>query len=100
MKLEELDPNFRTVKTDDNGFVFHEIRSGKFQIEGFPFLEENKGSFFRLPLSKKTLFTDDLNYRAAFTAGNCVRFTTNADQIILRGETQFSDDYEIGRAHV
>ncbi len=94
MKLEELDPNFRTVKTDDNGFVFHEIRSGKFQIEGFPFLEENKGSFFRLPLSKKTLFTDDLNYRAAFTAGNCVRFTTNADQIILRGETQFSDDYE------
>ena len=94
MRIEELDPNFKVMKTDDNGFVFHEVRSGKFQIEGFPFLEENRGTFFRLPLSKKTLFTEELNYRAEFAAGNCVRFTTDADEIILRGEMLYSDDYE------
>lgn len=94
MRIEELDPNFKTVKTDDNGFVFHEVRSGKFQIEGFPFLEENKGDFFRLPLTKKGLFSSELNARASFAAGNCVRFTTDADELILRGETLYSNDYE------
>ena len=87
MKLTELDKNFQTLIPDEQGFVYRDVLSGTFALEGLPWHTSNKETYYRFPerLTEKEVNRGALEL-AHNTSGACIRFKTNSTEIILKAE--------------
>ncbi len=89
------DQNFCKPAFSEEGFSFYDVHCGRFQISGFPFLEENGKEFFRLPKKEVNTFRAQLEFLAYANSGGCIRFMTNSRRIALKGEVTQDADLSI-----
>ncbi len=91
----QADKNFFEPAFQEEGFSFYDIHCGRFQISGFPFLEENEKEFYRLPKQKKEQFRNELNHLAYSNSGGCIRFMTSSQHIAIKADVTLDSDIPI-----
>lgn len=93
MDICKIDKNFSAQCADENGFIFCDVKSAPFVIEGLAWYKENNGAYFRLP---QTFTKDEVNAGALglswHTAGVSVRFKSDSPEIMLRAKLSNSCD--------
>ncbi len=91
----QADQNFCKPAFSEEGFSFYDVHCGRFQISGFPFLEENNKEFFRLPRKDLNTFRTNLEWLGYANSGGCIRFMTNSKQIALKAQVTRDEDLSI-----
>ncbi len=84
IKKSDLVKASKLGKTDDDGFIYLNVTESPFVIGGIPHPDKNCGEFYRLDASKKDIYSNSNRILADCTAGGCIRFATDADQISLK----------------
>lgn len=87
------DNNFMESEFAEEGISFYDVRCGRFQISGFPYLEENEGEFLRLPKRMFDRIPENLQELARVNSGGCIRFMTNSKRIAVK--TDLSSDWDL-----
>ena len=76
--------NYTEVGADEDGFIYLDITKQPFEIGGLLHPTFNNNEFYRLDADKKDIYSDANRSLANCSAGGCVRFVTDADEISLR----------------
>ena len=71
-------------KKDEDGFIYLDVTKAPFVIGGIAHPDTNYGEFYRLDASKRDAYSNSNKILAECTAGGCIRFSTDADQISLK----------------
>lgn len=84
IKKNEMVKAGKLGKKSDDGFVYLNVTDSPFVIGGILHPDRNCGEFYRLDASKKEIYSDSNRNLAECTAGGCIRFSTDAEQISLK----------------
>ena len=91
MKIEEIDSNFAPKTIGGQEFMFVNVRSQPFSLEGFPVPSEEK--FLRLPAELEGKINDGAFWNGThYTSGGAVRFRTDSPVIAIRAKLSDSGD--------
>ena len=84
MNLSEIDPNFQLAGTVPENTVFRDVWDSPFRIYGLA--PNEKGIFCRLPAGLLPRCSESVRQLADYTAGACVRFSTDAEALTVLWE--------------
>ncbi len=91
MDLTQIDKNFAAAKVEEDGFIFFDVQQLPISLEGLPWLAENHGEYYRIPLSiTKEETSEGVLELSHKSAGVCARFRSNSKEIMIRSTLAYS----------
>ena len=89
MQEKVIDPNLEPEKLGDlEDIAFHDVREAPFRVYGV-YYEEKDGIFRRMPEEIAAQVSEKVHPLAERCAGGRVRFSTDADCIVLRASFKY-----------
>lgn len=83
-KIEELDSNFKTAVTKEEGMVFYDVALEPSLVYGLPWFDKKaEFSFCRIPPNKLDLFSEGVRELAWHTSGVRLKFRTDSPTVAL-----------------
>lgn len=91
MKIEEIDANFKLAALDGRDYVFQDVHSGAFELDGLAFWEQEH-AYCRMPVASLPEQNQGVQGLAWHTAGVQLRFRTNSQSIALKATLRHPGD--------
>jgi len=90
-RIAEIDKNFDTQSSTDIKLAYYDVKSGVFEISGFPWFCKNN-SFCRLDINSLNILSEGVQYLAWNTAGGAIRFASDSTALAVKVELASGED--------
>lgn len=80
--VKDIDSSYIMSKKEDMYYVIPLEKH--FKISGFPYIDENETSFYRLREANSSTYPNEIKKRVSSTAGGRIRFKTNSNVVEIK----------------